>query len=58
MLYTTPKGGENMDKLEPYGYLIDSGYIGRIENESKREFSTEDEYLDYISDYNSLATSE
>lgn len=47
--------------LKPKGYLISGGYIGKIEdscypNGQKKEeyqcFETEQEYLDYIKEYN------
>lgn len=37
----------------PYGYFVDSGYIGYIQNDGKYEkmlFSSESEYLAYISE--------
>lgn len=33
-----------------YGYLIPSGYMGRLADGSFRKFDTEQEYLDYIAE--------
>ena len=47
--------------LKPKGYLISNGYMGKIEdtvypNGQKKEeyqcFDTEQEYLDYVNEYN------
>ena len=34
--------------IEPYGYLVDTGYLGMLHNGQMMLFPTEQEYLDYI----------
>lgn len=35
--------------MEPYGYYVGSGYLGRIENGTYILFPTESDYIEWIS---------
>lgn len=43
---------DEKQKLKKKGFPVDIGYVGFIENNNTQVFATEEEYNEYINDYN------